>query len=98
MYGNYKIGEDEKAKRREIQVKSEGGLLPYEHGPGDYRDEYFAGGKERWIVYILLGGSGIDIKHLDRGESWREGGDKFLRSFDSLAEAEDFVEEYMNSF
>ena len=79
------------------RVRKEGGILPYEHSPGEYRSEYFAGERERWIVFISMGGSAVETKHLGPGESWREGSDEFIRSFESKYEAERFAQEYVDS-
>lgn len=48
-----------------------------------------------YIVYIVMGGSGIDIAVRTKGETWYDGADEWLGVFPTKKEAEDYIVEYM---
>lgn len=66
----------------------------YEYEKSDFRTEVVAYDTV-YVTYISMGGSGLEIVELKKGESWREGSDEIIEVYDTLDEANIAIERYI---
>ena len=59
----------------------------YVHSPGDLRLMVTVLKGVGGVAYFAAGGSGVEIKKLTAGESWREGHDEYIGVFETDAQA-----------
>lgn len=59
----------------------------YVHSPGDLRLMVTVLKGVGWVAFYPAGGSGVEIKSLTAGESWREGHDEYIGVFETEDQA-----------